>query len=144
MLVTFPLSYWTDMPRTPPQQPYLLIVEDDPDLSSVLCVLLDVTGGADQFTVSTTQEAIQAYEQSTPALILLDLNLIGEDGTVFIEWIRQQPGSSTLPIIIYTARDISEPEWQQLQLGNTHFFIKSRIEPVEFRNRVLALLNQPR
>ncbi|MDX2272208.1 MAG: response regulator [Cyanobacteriota bacterium] len=133
----------TDLPSLqPPTQPYLLIVEDDPDLASVLTVLLD-SEDFEIYHAANGERAIALLQQACPPLLLvLDLSLPQIDGFAVVDWLRTSRQWPNLAIIIYTARDFTEQDRQRLQLGQTQFFTKSRISPPQFQAHVLSLIRQ--
>lgn len=78
----------------------ILIVEDNSDISSLLCDLLRAEG----YTVSCTdngEKALFLFEKYGARLILLDIMLPGIDGFAVCERIRRQ---SDVPIFILSAR----------------------------------------
>ena len=78
----------------------ILIVEDNSDISSLLCDLLRAEG----YTVSCTdngEKALSLFEKYGARLILLDIMLPGIDGFAVCERIRRQ---SDVPIFILSAR----------------------------------------
>lgn len=119
----------------------LLIVEDDPDLLRVLALLLQ----RDTLQIQTAQSiasAISTCQQQPPDLIILDLGLPPSDGFQLVAWLNALK-SPTLPIlVVYTARDLSERELQQLQPITRHIYTKSRISPSDFRQQVFTLLDE--
>jgi hypothetical protein len=44
--------------------------------------------------------------------------------------------------VVYTAKDLSEEEREQLRLGASEFLTKSQVSLEEFEKRVLGLLKQ--
>lgn len=61
----------------------IAVVEDEPELRSLYCLVLKSQGYAVSFTASGVDEAVKAYEASPekPALVIMDVRL--EDGTGF-------------------------------------------------------------
>ena len=43
-----------------------------------------------------------------PDLLILDLTLPDGDGFSLVEWLRNQPTLDTLPLVVYSGREISE------------------------------------
>ena len=54
---------------------------------------------------SASTETMPATSPSLPTLILLDLNLRGQDGCDFLKRLRSDPRFATLPIVIFTTSD---------------------------------------
>ncbi|MDO8355047.1 MAG: response regulator [Nitrospirota bacterium] len=54
---------------------------------------------------SASTETMPAASPSLPALILLDLNLRGQDGCDFLKRLRSDPRFTALPVVIFTTSD---------------------------------------
>ena len=78
----------------------ILIVDDDKALCDLLERYLSENGYTTQ-TVNDGTEMLQALEQTTPDLIILDLMLPGDDGLTLAKKIRSRDNT---PIIILSAR----------------------------------------
>jgi DNA-binding response OmpR family regulator len=66
-----------------------LILEDDPDTQVILHDYLGTLGG-DVRVASTVEEARRLLEESTPALMLIDVGLPDGDGVSFLGEIRDR------------------------------------------------------
>lgn len=126
---------------TPSQQIRVLIIEDDADLAQVLRTLFEQQG-IDTFHASTGREAIRLSQQLKPDLLVLDLGLPGGDGFTVVEWLRQHNTLHSVPLVIYSARDLNEADRDRLRLGQTEFLTKGRVTPQEFEQRVMGLLQR--
>ena len=82
------------MSATPPQPPgigagpRLLVVDDEPEIRELLAEYF----GRQGFVVDGAADAAQARErvaQSPPLLVLLDLNMPGENGLEWARWLRK-------------------------------------------------------
>ena len=52
-----------------------------------------------------------------PELIVLDLILPDADGTELVRWMRKQPELATVPLAVYTEKDLTDELRESLQLG---------------------------
>lgn len=118
-----------------------LVVEDDLDLAQVLTTMF-ARHRLDTFHAQTGREAIQVSQQVLPDLLVLDLGLPEQDGFAVVDWLRQHNRLCQVPLIVYTARELDEPDRQRLRLGQTLFLTKGRITPHEFEQRVINLLDR--
>ncbi len=119
----------------------ILIVEDDQDLAAVMLALFTrccVTA----YHASTGQEAIRLSQQILPDLLILDLVLPEGDGFSVVEWLQQHNRLHQVPLVIYTAHEVSDRDRHRLQLGPTLFLTKGRISSQELEQRVVSLLNR--
>lgn len=122
---------------------YVLLVEDDEDLASVLVASFqDAAVHIDR--AATRQEAIRQCINRKPDLLILDLTLPDGDGFSFVEWLRQQPPLRTLPLVVYSGREISDAEMTRLRLGPTEFLTKAKVQPHEVEELVLAMVQRIR
>lgn len=122
--------------------PRILLVEDDPSLGLILHDLLRLEG----YTVDLIRdgrEALPAYQAAEVDLAVLDVMLPGRDGFALTEDLRTI--SSTLPILILTARDRVEDRVRGLKAGADDYVIKP-FDNEELLLRIGSLLKraQPR
>jgi signal transduction histidine kinase/DNA-binding response OmpR family regulator len=121
----------------------ILLVEDDEDLASVLTASFrDAAVRVER--AATRQQAIRHCITRPPDLLILDLTLPDGDGFSLVEWLRQQPTLKTLPLVVYSGREISETEMSKLRLGPTEFLTKAKVQPHEVEELVLSMVNRIR
>lgn len=122
---------------------YVLLVEDDEDLASVLIASFqDAAVHIDH--VATRQQAIRQCIDRPPDLLILDLTLPDGNGFSLVEWLRHQPTLRTLPLVVYSGREISEAEMAKLRLGPTEFLTKAKVQPQEVEELVLSMVERLR
>jgi PAS domain S-box-containing protein len=91
----------------------ILIVEDDSDTREMLGRKLRTLG----WTVSEAKNgrvALERVREHKPELILLDLMMPEMDGFEFAEELRQSEAWREIPIVVVSAKDISEEDRQRL------------------------------
>jgi len=98
----------------------ILIVEDDLHISEMLSELLRQNGYTPKAAYSGT-EALLTLPQGGFSLILLDLMLPGKPGEEVLEEIR---ATSTIPVIVLTARTDKETTIKLLRLGADDYIAK--------------------
>ena len=81
---------------------YILIVEDDENIRSMLQTALEMKGYSLSFARDGL-EALDLLQTTTPSLILLDLNLPHMNGYTLLEMLVEQRPELSLRIIIITA-----------------------------------------
>ena len=57
-----------------------------------------------------------------------------------VSWLRRQPALCTLPLLVYSRREMTSEEMEQLRLGPTHFLTNARIQPKEVEELVFAMV----
>lgn len=115
----------------------LLLVEDDLSLSDVLAFTLR-RAGFDVVTAYDGLAGVRTWEQESPDLVVLDLNLPKLDGLSVCRRIRSQ---SETPIIMLTVRDADEEVVRGLETGADDYIIKP-FSPNQLVARVRAVLRR--
>jgi signal transduction histidine kinase/CheY-like chemotaxis protein len=122
---------------------HVLLVEDDEDLASVIISSFsDAAVYLDH--AASRQEAIRQCITRRPDLLILDLTLPDGDGFSLVEWLRNQPALNTLPLVVYSGREISEKDMDKLRLGPTEFLTKAKVQPQEVESLVLSMVRNLR
>ena len=122
---------------------HVLLVEDDEDLASVVIASFqDAAVYIDH--ASSRQQAIRQCLTRKPDLLILDLTLPDGDGFSLVEWLREQPALRTLPLVVYSGREVSDQEMSKLRLGPTEFLIKAKVQPHEVEALVLSMVQNAR
>ncbi|WP_413173520.1 response regulator [Anabaena azotica] len=117
----------------------ILIVEDDSDLADLLATLFE-RHDIETFIARTGREAIHISQKVNPDLLILDLILPESDGFTVVDWLKQHNQLCSIPVVVYSAKDLDASERQRLKLGHTEFLTKGRVTTHEFEQRVMFLL----
>jgi two-component system phosphate regulon response regulator OmpR len=125
--------------RNPPADdaPHLLVVDDDRRIRDLLSRFLSTEG----YRISTADSAAMARAKLASLsfdLLILDVMMPGETGFEFARTIRQ---TSTVPILMLTARDAAESRITGLELGADDYVSKP-FEPRELSLRVASILRR--
>ena len=119
--------------------PTILLVDDEDAVRTVLAFPLERDG----FTVvqaADGEEALRQFEAHSIDLVVLDIMLPRLDG---LEVCKRLRATSTVPIIMLTARDDELDKVIGLELGADDYITKP-FSIREFRSRVRALLRRSR
>ncbi len=119
------------------EAPSILIVDDEPEIGALVARCLK-PGGFLVRAVTDGDEMRRAMMETLFDLIILDLNLHGEDGLMHLRAIRQE---QQIPIIILTGRDEPIDRIVGLELGADDYVPKP-FEPRELLARVRAVLRR--
>ncbi|WP_342438641.1 response regulator transcription factor [Paenibacillus sp. FSL L8-0436] len=98
----------------------ILIVEDDAKLADLLSSYLSKYD-FHTVIVDDFNRVLETFEDSTPSLVLLDVNLPRYDG---FYWCRQLRKSSLCPILFISARDSGMDQVMALENGGDDYIIK--------------------
>jgi len=115
----------------------ILVVEDDPDIRTVLMDQLTLDG-YDAVGASTGKDALKRLDETAPDLVILDLKLPDIDGLLICQQIRQK---SDVPIIIVSARDSLPDKIRGLEVGADDYVTKP-FEYLELEARIRACLRR--
>jgi PAS domain S-box-containing protein len=142
---TLPLLQEVQAPLQPeattgaPSTRKVLIIEDDPDLANILAAMLE-RHNIQPHIVLTGGKGIALSKQMHPDLIVLDLILPDMDGSIVVEALRKDNILRSIPLVVYTVRELDEQQRENLRLGETLFFTKSRIPPEQFEEKVVQFM----
>ncbi|KQT63992.1 MULTISPECIES: response regulator [unclassified Aureimonas] len=92
----------------------VLVVDDDADARARIRQTLERDG----WTVAEAangREALDSIAGATPRVILLDLTMPVMDGFSFLHALRSRPGGADIPVIVLSARDLSNADRERLQ-----------------------------
>lgn len=115
----------------------IMIVDDDPNIAQLIRLLLEKEGYA-VTTCSRGDDALKAFSQNPPDLMLLDIMLPGMDGWQVCRAVRAQSG---IPIIMLSAKDETFDKVLGLELGADDYITKP-FDNKELVARVKAVLRR--
>jgi len=72
----------------------------------------------------------------------LDLILPDMDGSIVVETLRKDNILRSVPLVVYTVKELDEQQRENLRLGETLFFTKSRIPPEQFEEKVVQFMER--
>lgn len=127
-------------------QPYVMIVDDDPDIVEGITAILETRG----YRLATARDGLQCMEllqQETPDLLILDMMMPRMDGFAVIQELRGDPKYVGLPIIILTTV-IEDAAYRRYELEtglamDVQAYIEKPAPPDELIRKVSAIVEQP-
>ncbi len=119
--------------------PRILIVDDDAHIREVITFALDSAGIAHRTAADGTQ-ALAAFAEEPPDLIILDVGIPEKDGFEVCRTIRR---TSEVPILFLTARDDEIDRVVGLEIGGDDYVTKP-FSPRELVARVRTILKRTR
>ncbi len=119
----------------------LLLVEDD-EIQTMSIRELIGNGDVKTTVVGTGRDALQAIESEKYDCMVLDLGLPDMSGAELLEKIKQAPVSRSLPIVIYTARELLEEEAARLKRLAESILIKDVRSPERLLDETAMLLHR--
>lgn len=127
------------------EQPYILIVDDDPDILDGITTILE-TQPYRLASARDGKKCIEMIADEKPDLLILDLLMPRMDGWGVIRELRSEPRYSDLPIMILTTviEDASRRRYE-LETGmamDVQDYIQKPARPDDLINRVEKLLKE--
>ncbi|GAB4571448.1 MAG: response regulator [Anaerolineae bacterium] len=122
------------------EKPFILIVEDDFDLASMLEAYFGVQG-YDTHSAPGGEDALAWLEQTLPDLIVLDIRLPDIDGFEVCRRLRTNRRTQAIPIIFLTEKSDRVDKLQGLELGVVDYITKP-FDIQELRLRVRNALQR--
>lgn len=94
------------MPQPPtadPSTPYVLLVDDDPNMRAMLRAPLAQLGCANVIQAANGLEALDFSKDRKLELVICDWQMDHMDGPTFLRALRQRPNGANVPVIMVTA-----------------------------------------
>ena len=124
------------------QRATVLLVEDEEPLRRVLRELLEREGFA-VLEASDGVLALDEVDRGAPDIVVLDLNLPRLDGYGVLSHLRARQATSSLPVIVLTAKGDEDSEVRVFEFGASDFLTKP-FRPRALSARINALLGRAR
>ena len=115
----------------------ILVIDDDRNILAIIELYLK-KAGFQVATCTTGYEAMQAFRNTKPTLVVLDVMLPGKDGWTILHEIRQE-GST--PVIMLTAKGDTGERVRGLELGADDYIAKP-FDSNELVARIKAVLRR--
>jgi PAS domain S-box-containing protein len=121
---------------------HALVVDDDEDIRSLFQRALEEDG----WTVEAAGDGVDALRKvdaRRPDIVLLDLMMPVMDGFDFLVAFRARPDCITRPVIVVTAKDLTEEDRARLNGGVERIIEKGALTASEMLEHVRGLVGRP-
>jgi len=121
---------------------HILIADDEPSIGSLIEATLQ---GPEVSTthVTTGKQVLESVQQKKFDLIVLDWMMPGMTGLEVVKALRRQPETTSIPIIMLTARGQLKDQEQAMQAG-AHSYLMKPFSPLELLEKIQKILNERR
>ncbi|GLK84744.1 response regulator [Ancylobacter defluvii] len=117
----------------------VLVVDDDPDVRAMVRAAIE-DGGLHAAEAGNGREALAWLNvHPAPSLVLLDLMMPVMDGFTFLSEARANPAHADLPIVVLTAKELTEDERSYLA-QNTLLILNKSAQPIGTLGAALAAI----
>lgn len=110
-------------PKSVPQPPTVLVVDDDRDTADALCDLLQLHGFP-TLVAYDGDDAVAAAVEHQPRVAILDLHMPRMSGLVACTRIRQDPATQRMRLVALTGSDSAVDREAAHLAGFDHFLMK--------------------
>lgn len=117
----------------------ILLIDDDRIVREIVELCLQDLVGWNVLSVESPLEGLQRAATDHPDAILLDFLLAGMDGLMFLEQLRNNPETQTLPVVLLTAR----ARWLDLKILRQYQvvgIISKPFDPITLPHQIAKLL----
>lgn len=119
----------------------ILVVDDEPDIRTLLRIALDRSNQFEVVLASSGAEAISAVALKRPDLVVLDVMMPIMDGLETLSHIRAIPGCADTPVVFLTARTQSRQVEAYLSAGAV-LVIAKPFKPLELVEKLQDLIGE--
>ncbi len=109
--------------------PLILVVDDNPAGQLLVVTVLQLEG-FEVDTAGSSNEVLAQLGVRTPALILMDVQLPGQDGLSLTRKLKADPATASIPIVALTAYAMAGDREQALAAGCIGYITK----PIDTRH----------
>ncbi|HEY3327824.1 MAG TPA: response regulator [Novimethylophilus sp.] len=123
--------------------PLVLVVDDDPKAVEIIAVHLEDSGNA-VLRAYGGEECLQMALTHMPDLLVLDLMMPAVDGFEVVERMKGDPKTAAIPILVLTAKQLSDADRGLLNGGTLQVMEKSEFDHKNFIGEVHRVLGRKR
>lgn len=119
----------------------ILIIEDEPEIQTVLAIAVQRDGGFTAVTASDGHEGIRAARAERPDVILLDILLPGIDGCEVCRRIKADPVLADIPVIFLSAQ-ADYKRWERTREAGGCAILSKPFDPLTLASRITGILEK--
>ena len=119
----------------------VLVVDDDPEIVTLLSTLLELEG-IESSVATSAAAALEQLQQGPPDLVLLDIAMPDRDGIDLCKELKSDPRTAEVPVFVVSARPGKDVVERALAAGAEEF-IRKPFENAELISRIRVRLSTP-
>jgi DNA-binding response OmpR family regulator len=117
----------------------VLLVDDEAGIRKILRLFLELEGFS-VFEAVTANQAMQLIRKEKPHLVILDIILCGQTGFDVCEWIKGNPDTKDIIVILFTALN-QEHDYHEGQRVGCDLYLTKPQNPKDIVERVKEYLD---
>jgi putative two-component system response regulator len=121
--------------------PAKILIVDDEELNRILFDVFVKADGYSTILSDNGKDGLALAAEAQPDLILLDLMMPGMDGFEVVRWLKADPATRTIPVIVVSALDDVAAHRRMLASGADEF-INKPVDRWELSLRISKLLHR--
>lgn len=118
----------------------ILVIDDDPNAIEIVTRQLGHAGAYNVVSANSGRAGLDHIASERPDLIILDLMMPEIDGFAVLEQLDREPATSTIPVIVLTAKDLTRSEHDFLNQRVNGLLSKELTPPEHLLGKVADLL----
>jgi CheY-like chemotaxis protein len=109
----------------------ILVVEDDRRMAQSLAAQIGVLGHTVAISYGPRM-ALQQLNEVIPDVIFMDINMPGIDGLEVLRFLRRDPMTKDVPVVIVSAEEQAESKKAAIEAGANYYIVKPpTVEEIE-------------
>ena len=117
---------------TPGERRLVLVVDNDPEVSSCLSVRLEAAG-FDVISAADGESGLTSALENLPDAVVLDIRMPKMDGLAVLRELRANPATADIPVVVLSAN--TRDQNQAIEAGASYFVAK----PYEAKSVLTAI-----
>jgi threonine synthase len=120
----------------------VLIVDDNPDDALLVRRFLEARKNYRVFHAGDGESGLAQARERLPDLMILDLMMPNVDGFGVLDRLKQDPRTREIPVIVVSAKDLSEIDQSRLQGNIEAIYQKGSLPPRTFVDQVVSVIGR--
>ncbi|GAB4203451.1 MAG: response regulator [Coleofasciculaceae cyanobacterium] len=117
----------------------ILVIDDEERIREIVRACLEDLGGWETVTAESGKEGLLLAKAETLDAILLDVSMPDMDGFVFFEMLQENPATSSIPVILLTAKVLPDDRSRFETMGVAGVIAKP-FDPLTISTQIATIL----
>jgi threonine synthase len=118
----------------------VLVIDDNKDAVHLIRRLLERKKKYRVFEANDGRTGLEQARQHIPDMIILDLMMPEIDGFGVLEELKNDKRTKDIPVIVVSAKDITDEEWQRMHGLIEGVYQKGSLPPLDFVEQVVEVI----